>query len=230
VYCPRVFLRRGCFALLVTALIALSGTRQLAARSVRTPPHPARVKTSGVVIEIKTTRIQMEANDPDILLEAKNEGSFPDGVKSPDISTDGTSGTDDPRDADRDDSRGGAVTLPLDDREWDPVCAPPCARRLPRTALFRVSGSRITTSATFNLPPDRPDVILRVKAGASRWYWTGVILTAFGGSLGLGGIGPPLLAGATFSTTGKVLAGAGAVMLAVGLPLWILNRTTIAIF
>jgi hypothetical protein len=182
------------------------------------------------VIEINTSRVLIEANRSDLLLEAKNEGGAPGWGEPRGASPDGTSEAGDQQRGGRDSPRGAAVALPLDDGDWDPVCSPPCERRLPRTALFRISGAEITTSSTFSLPADRSEVTLRVKAGASRWYWTGVILTAFGGSFALGGIGPPLLLGASFSTTGKVLGGAGAVMLAVGLPLWVLNRTTVGIF
>lgn len=126
-------------------------------------------------------------------------------------------------------SSPGDVAMTLDPGKWDAVCAPTCDRPLLRTALFRVTGLGVNSSAEFNLPPDRDQVTLNVKAGSTTWYWTGILLSAFGGSFVLGGAGPPLLSGGSFSTTEQVLSIAGVAMLAVGLPLWILNRTTVSI-
>lgn len=129
----------------------------------------------------------------------------------------------------RRESSAGAADMPLDPGKWDAVCAPPCDRPLSRAALFRVTGLGVNPSAEFPLPADRDQVTLNVKTGSTTWYWTGILLSAFGGSFVLGGAAPPLLSGGSFSTTEQVLSIAGVVLLAVGLPLWILNRTTVSI-
>jgi hypothetical protein len=119
--------------------------------------------------------------------------------------------------------------MPLEPGKWDAVCVPPCDRLLPRAALLRATGLGVVASPEFHLPADRDQVTVNVKAGSATWYWTGVVMSAFGGSFVLGGAGPPLLSGGSFSLTEQILSGVGVAMLAVGLPLWILNRTTVSI-
>jgi hypothetical protein len=123
----------------------------------------------------------------------------------------------------------GAPGAGADGDNWEAACAPPCDRPLPRTALLRVNGEDVNPSAGFALPSDRDQVTIDVKVGSARWSWTGIILSAFGGSFVLGGAGPPLLMGGSFSTTEKVLTGAGVTLLAVGLPLWFLSRTIVSV-
>jgi hypothetical protein len=212
-----------CFTWLIISpfVLAIASPRIAEARSGPhgAGAHPGRVKTSRVLIE----------NDgPEIVLEAKARDGVADG--SPDLGDGAVApGAREDEGGDPDGATAGVV-LPLDAEKWDTVCSSPCGRDLPRAALFRVTGSGITASAAFNLPSHRPEVTLRVRAGDSRWYWTGVILACAGGSFVLGGAGPPLLLGGSFSTTEKILGGTGILLLATGLPLWIINRTTVAIF
>lgn len=161
--------------------------------------HARRGRNAPEAAAASTTVVSVVSDGPDVFLETRRE------------------------------SGPGDAGLPLDPGKWDAVCSPPCDRPLPRAALFRVTGLGVTVSPEFHLPPDRDQVILNVKAGKSTWYWAGVLLSAFGGSFVLGGAGPPLLSGGSFSGTEQILSGSGVVMLAVGLPLWILNRTTVSI-
>jgi hypothetical protein len=178
----------------------------------------------------KTTRVNIsQSNGADVVLEAK--APEPDDVST--ASADGTASgdaADVTSAASEEDTSPAETPLPLDEGKWDPVCTQPCERRLPRAAVYRITGEGLTTSSLFNLPANRPDVTLRVRAGTARWYWTGVVASIFGASFLLGGVAPPLLQGGSFSTTGKVLGGAGVVLLGGGVPLWILNRTTVVIF
>ncbi len=192
----------------------------------------------------KTTRVLIETDGPEVVLEARAAGAddgshhsaAPPGPSSqPSIADTSADTSPDAENAaeggaDADDVETAEAPLPLDDGKWDAVCSPPCQRRLPRAALFRITGAGITTSAAFSLPAKRPAVTLDVKTGTARWYWTGIVVSALGGSFLLGGAAPPLLMGGSFSTPQKILGGAGAVMLGVGLPLWIMNRTTVVIF
>jgi hypothetical protein len=154
----------------------------------------------------RTTEVAIESDGANVLLEMQR-------VPEPMTTTDGSD----------------AATSSPAPAVWEPACAEPCARALPRAALFRVTGPELISSPDFNLPPDRDSVTLSVRPGVARWYWTGILASAFGGSLVLGGAGPPLLLGGSFSTTEKILAGTGLAMLAVGLPFWILNRTTVSL-
>ena len=122
------------------------------------------------------------------------------------------------------------VPLPLDDGRWDVMCSPPCQRRLPRAALFRITGTGVTTSATFSLPPRGSEVTLRVDTGAARWYWTGLVAAIAGGTFLLGSVGPRVVLGGSFTTFDKVMAGSGLVLVAGGGTLWWFNRTRVAIF
>lgn len=212
--------------------------------SVRARPKPTG---TGLVIELKTTRVTLEANRPDVVLEAmlgpdagepsadasaraeagggadKGASAAPTkepSVRSPDAETVESATPD----------GAGEPGFPLDEATWDVACTPPCDRSLPRDALFRISGPGIITSSTFRLAPDRAEARVRVRAGSTRWYWTGVIASAFGGSFVIGGAAPPLIGGGSFSTTEKVLTGTGVLLLAGGLPLFILNRTTVLVF
>ncbi|MES1207978.1 MAG: hypothetical protein ABUS79_18745 [Pseudomonadota bacterium] len=203
-------------ALVLLALAMAAGPRRAQARAAKAGSRPAKVKVTQVRIETDGREVVLEAKAGDVPATGADQSDDPSGPAgaSPD-----TAGAD-----------TGEVALPLDEGKWDPVCTPPCDHDLPRAAIYRVTGTDITTSSTFTLPPSRPQATLVVKAGASRWYWTGIILTAVGGSFLLGGLGPPLLLGGSFSTTEKVLGGTGAVLVGVGLPLWLLNRTTVSIF
>lgn len=184
----------------------------------------ARGAKSGLrPLRVKMTRVTIDTDFQDIVLEAKAA------AKSDTSSTGDDTDSSAPTTADAEASIAEAP-LPLDEGKWDPICSAPCERRLQRAALFRITGADITTSRTFTLPPDRPDITLEVKTGLAHWFWTGVIVSAVGGSFLLGGLVPRLALGGSFSTTQKVLVGAGTVMVGVGLPLAWFNRTTVSIF
>jgi hypothetical protein len=121
------------------------------------------------------------------------------------------------------------VPLPLDDGRWEVMCSPPCKRRLPRAALFRITGTGVTTSATFSLPARRSEVTLEVDTGTARWYWAGLIAAIAGGTFIVGSVGPRLAMGGSFTTVEKVMAGAGLVLVGGGAPLWWFNRTRVGV-
>lgn len=109
------------------------------------------------------------------------------------------------------------------------MCSPPCNRRLPREALFRITAAGAATSSSFSLP-DRPAVTLEVATGQARWYWTGAIAAIAGATFIIGSVGPRLALGGSFTTGEKVMAGAGVVLVGGGGSLWWFNRTRVAIF
>jgi hypothetical protein len=239
VYCHSfVSVSRGCFASLVLALFAPIAVvvvvvvvpRDAAARPVGPGAHSPRPKTTRVLLETDGPDVVLEGQAPAATGEGADHSAGPAGASAqPSVAENASENSSAAGDGEGETSAAEAP-LPLDEGKWDAICSPPCQRRLPRSALFRITGAGITTSATFTLPPGRPAVTLDVKTGTARWYWTGVIVTALGGSFLVGGVAPPLLLGGSLSTAGKVLGGTGAVMLGVGLPLWILNRTVVAIF
>lgn len=168
----------------------------------------------------------MNSATPDVVLEGQAaEGGAPGAgatAAEPDAATPAASAGEGPEAAD--------VPLPLDEGRWEVTCAPPCGRRLPRDALFRVTGAGVTTSATFALPPGPSEVTLEIHPGQARWYWTGAIAAIAGGTFILGSVGPRLMLGGSFATVEKVMAGTGVVLVGAGLPLWWFNRTRVDIF
>ena len=178
---------------------------------------PAAPKARGVMVTI-------ESAEADIVLEAQApeaQGKAGVGAAPANAADDegGNAATAEPAE----------VPLPLDDGRWEVMCAPPCQRRLPREALFRITGAGLTTSAAFSLPQKASSVTLDVKTGTARWYWTGVIAAIAGATFILGSVGPRLALGGSFTTGEKVMAGAGLVLVGGGAPLWWFNRTTVAI-
>jgi hypothetical protein len=168
--------------------------------------EPRGVKVTGVEVTI-------DSADPDIVLEgqaADGHGGTPSDAAAP--------------------AESAEVPLPLDDGRWDVMCAPPCERRVPREALFRITGAGVTTSATFSLPAKASSVTLEVRTGSARWYWTGAIAAIAGATFIVGSVGPRLALGGSFSTGEKIMAGAGLVLVGGGAPLWWFNRTTVFVF
>jgi hypothetical protein len=162
-------------------------------------------------------KVTIESTDPDIVLEGQATG----GQGGAPAGTDGTA----------DEGAGAAdaaeVPLPLEDGRWEVMCAPPCQRRVPREALFLITGTGVTTSAVFSLPAKASSVSLDVKTGTARWYWTGAIAAIAGATFVIGSVVPRLALGGSFSTGEKVMAGAGLVLMGGGAPLWWFNRTTV---
>jgi hypothetical protein len=162
-------------------------------------------------------KVTIESADPDIVLEGQAPAS---GGGSAEGAGDGGAAAPEPAE----------VPLPLDDGRWEAMCAPPCQRRLPRDALFRITGAGVTTSAAFSLPAKSSSVTLEVRTGTARWYWTGAIAAIAGATFVIGAVVPRAALGGSFSTGEKVMAGAGLVLIGGGAPLWWFNRTTVAVF
>lgn len=163
-------------------------------------------------------KVTIESADPDIVLEGQARQA-PSG--SAEGAVDGGAATA---------GESAEVPLPLDDGRWEVMCAPPCQRRLPRDALFRITGAGVTTSAAFSLPARAASVTLDVKPGTARWYWTGAIAAIAGATFVIGAVVPRLALGGSFTTGEKVMAGAGLVLIGGGAPLWWFNRTDVAVF
>lgn len=186
-----------------------------------TSEEPSRPRPGRAVRGVKVT---MNSANAELVLEGQAPGGPAEGGGD-----DGAGAT--PADAAI--ASGDAVAevpLPLDEGRWEVMCAPPCGRRLPREALFRVTGAGVTTSASFFLPPDRSAITLEIDPGRSRWYWAGAIAAIAGGTFILGSVGPRLAMGGSFATVEKVMAGSGVVLVGAGLPLWWFNRTRVDIF
>lgn len=182
--------------------------------SVGSAPAPTTAKSPTA----RGVRVTIESDDETVVLE----GQARDPAAPPAGAGEGAEATT----ADE----AAEVPLPLDDGRWDVVCSPPCQRRLPRAALFRITGTGVTTSASFSLPARRPEVTLQVDTGTARWYWTGLIAAIAGGTFILGSMGPRLALGGSFTTVEKVMAGTGVVLVGGGGTLWWFNRTRVAIF
>jgi hypothetical protein len=114
------------------------------------------------------------------------------------------------------------------------VCTAPCVASVPLGDWsFRAVGPRIAPSPTFFIPEGATDVDVSVRAGSWRSYVAGVVLTTLGAAYTPTGGGLLVAREATLSSSetrslapiGAVFLGAGVVGLAVGLPLWIGNRT-----
>jgi hypothetical protein len=126
---------------------------------------------------------------------------------------------------------------------WDEVCATPCEQRVDATRTYRIDGEGVWPSGPFRLPPGGEE--LHVKTGSRGALVGGMVLTLVGGSMVLmgslfAGIGAALPADAgspeaqkqrdakgVFLTVGVVQLAIGLVSVAVGIPLWASNTTTV---
>ncbi|HUB08852.1 MAG TPA: hypothetical protein VMB50_17725 [Myxococcales bacterium] len=138
------------------------------------------------------------------------------------------------------------------------VCTAPCGLDLGRTLMgqplsYRVGGDGVATSDWFSLPDSPGQLELHAKTGSAAGKTWGQVLTWAGaGVAGLGGaallageasrITPPAPpagcptcsepnndASNAFIAAGVGMLIGGAVMLAAGIPLWVLNRTTVTV-
>jgi len=116
-----------------------------------------------------------------------------------------------------------------------PICTAPCAADLVPSGTFRIIGPGLTPSALFQIPPS-PEVDLRVHTGSWGASATGMVLTILGAAYVP--VGGGLLAGqAAFGDErspalvplGGAFLGLGVLALAVGLPLWLGNRTVVTL-
>ena len=118
--------------------------------------------------------------------------------------------------------------------QWEPVCAVPCKLHLSPHAAFRVSGRGIAPSHEFLLPKGN-EVHVDAHARSSFWYSAGIASTIFGAlfiaagavSTGLSGNITSTEAETQVRSFGVVFLVTGAVLLGVGVPLWLTGRSTV---
>lgn len=112
-------------------------------------------------------------------------------------------------------------------------CRAPCNRSVDPQFSYHVAGEGITASAPFRFPPDRSTYKLEVDPGSSSLHTAGVILTTAG--ICLAALGGAFLAvgavdqegPAVVPIVGAVGGGVGVISMAVGIPLWISNGTSV---
>lgn len=126
-----------------------------------------------------------------------------------------------------------AIALPLHTHTevWQQVCVAPCKVELSRASSYRISASNgVPGTESFTLTPNKKELDLQVKPGNLPRYATGGTLTG----LGVGA----LITGAVLFTAaskfedekevriaGAITGGAGLVLMAIGIPLLVLNQT-----
>jgi hypothetical protein len=119
--------------------------------------------------------------------------------------------------------------------KWVDLCVAPCGRPADPNALYRIGGGSIKPSPTFKMPRPAGEVRIDAETGSIVKFWVGVGL-AIGGAAAAAGGGALYLSSQgstnaldrdTFRVEGIVYLVTGVVLLAVGLPLWLTNNTTI---
>lgn len=120
-------------------------------------------------------------------------------------------------------------------QQWEPVCVAPCNVKVDPNAIFRVGGVGVAPSREFVLPAQRKDLRLQVSAGSGPAYNIGLGLTTTGALFAAIGVVPLVYAGSITNTSaedtvrglGAGILGAGVLMLAVGVPMWLLGKSTV---
>lgn len=126
----------------------------------------------------------------------------------------------------------GLVPMTVSAEKWQLACEAPCGVPVAKTAVFRIVGEEINTSANFTLPKQGHDFTLFVKGGSKSTRvaaWTVLVLGIMGGSIGTGMLS---FVGSTDKqfdmTLGKAslgLLGSGAGMMLLSIPLFLGSRT-----
>ena len=126
-----------------------------------------------------------------------------------------------------------AIALPLHTHTetWEQVCVAPCKVDLKRASFYRVAaGNGVPGTDSFTLTPNKEQIDLQVRPGNLARYATGGTLTGLG-------VGAFITGAVLFTAAGKfedekdvriagaVTGAAGLVLMAVGIPLLILNQT-----
>jgi hypothetical protein len=119
--------------------------------------------------------------------------------------------------------------------EGEPVCTVPCRAFLSPGVSYRFVAPGMTPSGSFELS-GTSEADVRVHGGSWAPYVTGVVLTILGAVyLPVGGglfVGQEAFGNdksRALAPVGATLLGVGLVSLAVGIPLWLSNRTSITI-
>lgn len=125
---------------------------------------------------------------------------------------------------------------------WSPVCRTPCGVPIDPGGLYQIRGLRMNASSSFVIP-QTPLVTLEVDAGHTGPRAGGVILTTFGGivtvlgitfaGIGVGRANYDAVVGQSssngFMVAGGSMLGIGTAMLAGGITMLVLSRTTVRI-
>ncbi len=118
---------------------------------------------------------------------------------------------------------------------WEQACVTPCRVRIDPHATYRVGGDGVAPSPRFQVPQGRDSVRLHVhtRSGLARDIGVGLSVTGIA-AIGLGSVG--LVAASTVSnyvtqvdirTAAYVSIITGVVFLAIGLPLWLIEHSTV---
>lgn len=123
------------------------------------------------------------------------------------------------------------VPFHAENETWEQVCVAPCKVDLDRYSSYRVARANgIPSTHEFTLPPNAQSLNLKVEPGNLAWNRVGTRLAATGTAAAI--VGGALIIGAAkfddekdVRVGGIVTAGAGLLLLAVGIPLAIINQT-----
>lgn len=126
---------------------------------------------------------------------------------------------------------------------WTDVCMAPCGVPVDPSGLYRVGGGTLRASDPFKLPRPNGEVLVDAEVGSNVKHWVGFGLS-IGGIVAAAAGALYLFAGSSASNTttanGDELDGAfkvfgitylivGGVLMAVGLPMWFGNNTSVAV-
>ena len=114
---------------------------------------------------------------------------------------------------------------------WEPVCVTPCRVELPRYSSYRVArGNGTSQSHEFTLPQTKGSLKLDIEPGDLFWNRTSRVLLGAGTAAAIVG-GVLITTANSFDAekdvriAGIITAGAGVLLLAVGIPLYMGSRT-----
>jgi hypothetical protein len=124
------------------------------------------------------------------------------------------------------------LTLPPQYQEaetWEVSCVAPCSTTVDAGSIYRVNGSGVSASHDLTLPQGRDLVHLHLVPHSSLLHGAAIALTIVGGIVALFGVAglvsSPVVrdaaASANLQLGGWIGVGAGAAMMAVGIPTWI---------
>jgi hypothetical protein len=127
------------------------------------------------------------------------------------------------------------ATLQQMQLQWHDICAVPCGVPVDPRAMYRIAGRTVKPSATFSIPRPAGEVYVDAHAGSLVKYWVGVGLAIGGiGAAGLGGLyllesqsTNDSLTSDTSKGVGIVYLIVGAVLMAVGIPMWAGNGSSV---
>lgn len=114
---------------------------------------------------------------------------------------------------------------------WEVACVAPCKTVVDASSMYRVNGGGVATSRNFTLPQGQDPLQLHLVSHSSWLHSTAIVLTFVGGLVALAGAASlassPAISDAAAAADvrgfGWVGLAAGAAMLAVGIPTWILT-------